>query len=481
MGKIVKHCTSCEESFAEKFSFCPNCASELSTFEMKPVEVSKEAPVEASNVSSFESKAETKTIDTVLDEKPAEVEKSEPVKEETVFEPVVFEPEEEITVDEFGSEEDGAVDGVSVGEVEETEEFEAEADTEDSENGKSFVSANAVTTLFGDDGIPEHEEGVAQNGFKYRETRSGDRDFGVTVVNERGGALRNNLLLGASLLVLTVTFASFIWSVFNHPLFVAAIGDTNELLAPVEVAPMEPEEEPELKKDDDKGGGGGGGGTEREKPPSKGELPSQTRDKIPPPMPVKRMDKPSLVVTNQTTGDIKRKRTDTVGLPNGVPGPLSGGTGSGGGFGTGEGRGFGRGRGGGEGSGIGTGSGSGIGDGTGSGRGRGRGTGRDRTARPPKPKPPKPKGPTAGIKIRSKPRPGYTDAARQNNIQGTVMLRVTFMANGRIGSISAVKRLSHGLTEKAIAAARRIAFTPAMRNGSPYTVTKRIQYNFTIY
>ena len=37
MGKIVKFCNSCDEGFAEKFGFCPNCGQTLTAFEMNPV------------------------------------------------------------------------------------------------------------------------------------------------------------------------------------------------------------------------------------------------------------------------------------------------------------------------------------------------------------------------------------------------------------------------------------------------------------
>src|SRR5438128_735428 len=37
MGKIVKYCSSCDEGFAEKFGFCPNCGATLQAFEMNPV------------------------------------------------------------------------------------------------------------------------------------------------------------------------------------------------------------------------------------------------------------------------------------------------------------------------------------------------------------------------------------------------------------------------------------------------------------
>src|SRR5437762_908657 len=37
MGKILKYCSSCEEGFAERFTFCPVCGASLQTFEMNPV------------------------------------------------------------------------------------------------------------------------------------------------------------------------------------------------------------------------------------------------------------------------------------------------------------------------------------------------------------------------------------------------------------------------------------------------------------
>lgn len=86
-----------------------------------------------------------------------------------------------------------------------------------------------------------------------------------------------------------------------------------------------------------------------------------------------------------------------------------------------------------------------------------------------------------GLVIVTKPRPGYTEAARHANIQGTVMLRVTFLSNGGIGSVSVVKGLTHGLTEQAIAASKKMAFLPSIYNGKPVTVTKQVEYTFSIY
>jgi TonB family protein len=85
------------------------------------------------------------------------------------------------------------------------------------------------------------------------------------------------------------------------------------------------------------------------------------------------------------------------------------------------------------------------------------------------------------LRILHKPRPQYTDEARSNGTEGTVVLRVTFLASGRIGSVQPVKGLDDGLTDQAIAAARRLEFEPAIRNGTPVSVTKTVEYTFSIY
>jgi hypothetical protein len=83
--------------------------------------------------------------------------------------------------------------------------------------------------------------------------------------------------------------------------------------------------------------------------------------------------------------------------------------------------------------------------------------------------------------ILNQPRPGYTEDARRNNIQGKLFLRVFFGANGRISRINAISGLSYGLTEKSIIAARRILFLPAEKDGKPISTAKIVEYRFTIY
>lgn len=88
---------------------------------------------------------------------------------------------------------------------------------------------------------------------------------------------------------------------------------------------------------------------------------------------------------------------------------------------------------------------------------------------------------TKSLTIKSKTRPNYTDLARFYNIQGSVLLRVTFLANGNIGSVSPVTNLPFGITTQAIKAAKQMTFETAMKNGVPYSVTKLVQFAFTIY
>jgi len=88
---------------------------------------------------------------------------------------------------------------------------------------------------------------------------------------------------------------------------------------------------------------------------------------------------------------------------------------------------------------------------------------------------------TQPLKILAKQKAQYTDAARTNNVQGTVTLRVTFLSSGGIGSIATIKGLPHGLTEQAIAAARNIRFEPEMVNGVARTTSRPVSFTFNIY
>ncbi|HYH84515.1 MAG TPA: TonB family protein [Pyrinomonadaceae bacterium] len=83
--------------------------------------------------------------------------------------------------------------------------------------------------------------------------------------------------------------------------------------------------------------------------------------------------------------------------------------------------------------------------------------------------------------ITYKPEPGYTEEARRNNTSGVVRLRVILAPDGRVRHILVIKGLPDGLTEKSVAAARNIRFTPATINGHRVAQYVVLEYNFNIY
>ena len=77
--------------------------------------------------------------------------------------------------------------------------------------------------------------------------------------------------------------------------------------------------------------------------------------------------------------------------------------------------------------------------------------------------------------------PRYTEEARQQQVSGTVVLRAVFSSSGEVTGIRAVSGLPYGLTERAIAAARRMIFIPAMKDGRFVSQYIQIEYNFNLY
>jgi outer membrane biosynthesis protein TonB len=84
------------------------------------------------------------------------------------------------------------------------------------------------------------------------------------------------------------------------------------------------------------------------------------------------------------------------------------------------------------------------------------------------------------LKIISKPRPRYTESAKENLTSGIVKLAIEFGADGNIKSIIPIQSLPDGLTQNCIAAARNIEFEPAYKNGKPVSSIKIIEYTFEI-
>lgn len=451
MGKVVKFCSACDEGFAEKFGFCPNCGAHLTAFEMNP-----------------------------LENTPAEEAKTEPVETiEAAMPPIIETPAE-----------------TEIPHISETRSFSADApQNEPAETKEFFEFSNEIF----EEPVPETQtfhtaetsanENLNDNLFEATYAKSTDEfvkspaphyiaetGYQPTIVVEKNVKERNTLLLGAFVLACMVLSGSYVYSMFNKFLDIAAI-DTPSLLSYVgEVDPTQMELEEPPKKEKDNGGGGGGGGRDEQNPVSKGREATQVdKPLFSPSISYTQVTKPTIAIQAATEGNRQAEKTnEPYGLRNGGNIP-SDGDGTGGGQGSGRGTGQGSG----QGTGLGTGNGSGFGGGNGNGNGDGSGDGDgDRIQVK---KPPVPVGPTEGVKILSKPRANYTDAARQNQVQGKVVLRVTFAANGSISNIAVISGLGNGLTEQAIAAARGIRFEPAKRGGVAYSVTKPVEYTFTIY
>lgn len=87
----------------------------------------------------------------------------------------------------------------------------------------------------------------------------------------------------------------------------------------------------------------------------------------------------------------------------------------------------------------------------------------------------------SNLAILDKPNAGYTEAARTHRVEGLVRLLVMFRATGEIGDVSVITHLPHGLTERAVEAARRIRFTPKSLNGKPIDEQTTVEYNFRLF
>jgi periplasmic protein TonB len=433
MGKIVKYCSSCDEGFAEKFGFCPDCGAPLQAFEMNPVEDEIAAQTDAAEVA-----AEPTVVDNEIDATPIEVDEPE------VPAPVFLHSEDDVA-----------------------EEIEEPVEEVRHEPAAAPVFYQ-TSPMYADDA-----RDVVSEATSWDYTHADDGGYYITVIEEKNTKQRNTLLLGATALMLILTVGSWGVSLFQKALDVGAIGSESSLAYLIEDVPMPVEDEPEKKADDEDEGGGGGGGKKDPNPVNQGDIPDQTKNPLRPPDPnVHRSDNFELKMPPPSTEGTKKfeQKYGRWGEPNSLSQIGSSGPGSGGGMGTGIGTGVGSGSGTGTGSGSGSGYGSGIGDGDGPGSGRGSGS-----------VPPPVAKVTTPYRIISKPRPGYTDAARANQVTGTVALKVTLLASGQVGSIVPVRRLPDGLTEQAIAAARQIRFEPKKVNGVAQSISVTIEYSFTIY
>lgn len=230
--------------------------------------------------------------------------------------------------------------------------------------------------------------------------------------------------------------------------------------------------------------GGGGGGREESEPPSKGVVPpaSEQQQIVTPKPEIPKIKNPTLPVAVVSKGDpllFPERVTGPFGDPNSRSNKPSSGPGRGDGIGVGDGNNIGEGEGGGYGRGRGGNMGGGdfAGNG-GGGAGGGRGS---NGAKPPEKSVYSAREVTSKAVILSTLEAPYTEEARKNQIQGTVRLRAVLGANGQITGIAPVSGLPYGLTEQAIAVARKITFKPATKDGRPVSQYVTLAFQFNMY
>ena len=214
-----------------------------------------------------------------------------------------------------------------------------------------------------------------------------------------------------------------------------------------------------LPKGNDRVGGGGGGGDRNPIPASKGKLPKFALQQLAPPTVVIQNPNPKLPV-EPTVVVPPEIRVPQPNLPN-MGDPLaamvtnSNGPGYGGGIGTGNG------------GGVGSGSGGGVGPGEGGGIGGGHyHVGRDGIGEP--------------VCLYC-PRPDYTDEARKARFQGTVLVEITVLPDGRTTDARVIRGLGMGLDEKALETVRTWRFKPFIGpGGRPVAVDLTVELNFRL-
>ena len=219
-----------------------------------------------------------------------------------------------------------------------------------------------------------------------------------------------------------------------------------------------PEDLPVLKPSKTQVGGGGGGGDRDVLQASKGKLPKFSMEQITPPTVVVRNEHPKLAVdpTLLVPPEVKLASNN---MPN-IGDPMSGavlpsnGTGSGSGIGSGSGGGIGSGKGGGFGPGEGGGTGGGVfhvGGGV------------------------------SAPRVIFQPDVEFSDEARKAKYQGTCVLALVVGPDGRPRDIRVTSSLGMGLDEKAVEAARKYRFEPAMKDGHPVAVEIGLEVDFHLY
>jgi protein TonB len=77
-------------------------------------------------------------------------------------------------------------------------------------------------------------------------------------------------------------------------------------------------------------------------------------------------------------------------------------------------------------------------------------------------------------------RPEYPDAARQEDLEGVVVLRVTIAPDGTVSDVSVVSSDEAVFNEPAVTAVRQWKWQPATQEGKPVSSTVSIPLSFSL-
>lgn len=193
MGKILKYCNTCDEGFAERFTFCPVCSAELQKFEMNPI-----ADAQAAEAAAVEPEAPA----FIADNTPVEEAAPAATADEVAFAsaPTVEIPAAEVT------------EAPPI--VESTR--PVEADGNGNGNGKKYGHEAAFMTpkgiLF--DAEPRYADEIRQK-LPPPILSKDDDGYSITVIEEKNVSQRNYLLFGATVFMLSAAFLAWGISLFQ--------------------------------------------------------------------------------------------------------------------------------------------------------------------------------------------------------------------------------------------------------------------------
>ncbi|HVZ15933.1 MAG TPA: energy transducer TonB [Terriglobales bacterium] len=79
------------------------------------------------------------------------------------------------------------------------------------------------------------------------------------------------------------------------------------------------------------------------------------------------------------------------------------------------------------------------------------------------------------------PDPEYSEEARRDKLEGTVILSLTVATDGTVHDVKVIKPLGKGLDEKAVAAVQHWRFEPVLKDGKPVETKIHTFVSFRLY